>query len=85
MMTDRQWRELEKRQRAHMTTINWTPEDAAKLTSQLDAAGALLAVCREYIDALGPGGYHPNPGALATARMRLAIAQAEAAGIKAGV
>jgi hypothetical protein len=41
------------------------------------AAPDLLAVCREFIDALGPDGYHRVPGYPATQRMRAAIAKAE--------
>lgn len=41
------------------------------------AAPDLYAVCREFIDALGPDGYHPVPGKGATDRMRAALAKAQ--------
>jgi len=53
------------------------PERSKANALLIAAAPELLAVCQEFISALGPDGYHPSAGKTATDRMRAAISKAE--------
>lgn len=51
--------------------------DRLKNAALIAAAPDMLAVCREFINAIGSDGYYPSAGKPMTDRMRAAIAKAE--------